>query len=196
MQDARWLILKFAMGVLAALIVPTTISICTSIVFDPTHIASVKILVTSTLFVDILGFAAILWRVVLNTASVTQLAPVTEVVKPLEYAALLDESVLHRQRGDRSVMRAQLQRLADISQLSNVTIQILRLKRNHGLAVDSFSIFQFGSAHDTILHNVVGLEHLSLNNKLYVEGDTDTHQFRLAFNHLARNASLLRKAES
>ena len=103
--------------------------------------------------------------------------------EPLEYVALLDESVLHRQRGDRSVMHAQLQRLAEVAERSNVRIQILPLKRNHGLAVDSFSIFQFGSAHETILHDVVGLEHLS--DELYVEGDTDTHQFRLAFKHLA-----------
>lgn len=102
---------------------------------------------------------------------------------PLEYAAILDESVLRRQRGDRSVMRAQLQRLADVSEMRNVRIQILPLKRNHGLAVDSFSILQFSKAHEITLEDVVSLEHLS--NELYVEGDTDTHQFRLAFNHLA-----------
>lgn len=103
--------------------------------------------------------------------------------EPLEYVALLDESVLHRQRGDRSVMHAQLQRLAEVAGLPNVTIQILPLKRNHGLAVDSFSIFQFGKAHETMLHDVVGLEHLS--DEFYAEGDTDTYQFRLAFNYLA-----------
>ncbi|SRR6266496_2361393 len=106
--------------------------------------------------------------------------------EPLEYVALLDESVLHRQRGDRSVMRAQLQRLVELSELPNVTIQILPLKRNHGLAVDSFSIFRFGKAHETVLHDVVGLEHLV--NQLYVDGDTDTHQFRLAFDHLAEES--------
>ena len=105
---------------------------------------------------------------------------------PLDYVALLDESVLHRQRGDPSLMRAQLQRLVDISELPNVTIQILPLKTSHGLAVDSFSIFQFGRAHETILHDVVGVEHLS--GELYVEGDTDTHGFRLAFNHLSEEA--------
>ena len=103
--------------------------------------------------------------------------------KPLEYVALLDESVLHRQRGDPSVMHAQLQRLADISELPNVTIQIVPLKANRGLAVDSFSILQFGNDHDTAFHDMVSLEHLI--NELYVEGDTDTYQFRLAFNRLA-----------
>lgn len=43
-----------------------------------------------------------------------------------------------------------------------------------------------------MLHDVVGLEHLV--NQLYVEGDTDIHQFRLAFNHLARES--LSPAES
>lgn len=103
--------------------------------------------------------------------------------EPLEYTALLDESILHRQRGDASVMRAQLHRLADISEsFANLTVRILPLNRSHGLAVDSFSIFQFGKAHEVVLHDVVGLEHLV--NQLYVEGDTDTHQFRLAFGRL------------
>ena len=106
--------------------------------------------------------------------------------EPLEYVAILDESVLLRQRGGQSVMRAQLRRLADFSELPNVTIRILPLKRNHRLAVDSFSIFQFGKAHETILHDVVSLEHIS--NELHVEGDTDTYQFRLAFDHLAEES--------
>ena len=106
--------------------------------------------------------------------------------EPLEYVALLDESVLHRQRGNQSVMRAQLQRLADVSKLPNVTIRILPFNINHGLAVDSFTIFQFGKAHETVLHDVVSLEHVT--SELYVEGDTDTHQFKLAFDHLAEES--------
>jgi transcriptional regulator with XRE-family HTH domain len=106
--------------------------------------------------------------------------------EPLELVALLDESVLHRQRGDRSVMHAQLQRLADVFELPNVTVQIQPLRRHHGLAVDSFAILQFGKAHETMLHDVVSVEHL--NNELYVEGDTDTYKFRLAFDHLAEES--------
>jgi transcriptional regulator with XRE-family HTH domain len=106
--------------------------------------------------------------------------------EPLKYVVILDESVLYRRRGDQSTMRAQLQRLADAAQLPNVTIQILPLQRDHGLAVDSFSIFQFGKAHETTLHDVVSLEHVT--NELHVEGDTDTHQFVLAFNHLTKES--------
>jgi transcriptional regulator with XRE-family HTH domain len=106
--------------------------------------------------------------------------------QPLEYEVLLDESVLRRRRGNRSVMHAQLQRLAATSELQNVTIQVLPLHGNHGLGVDSFAILQFGDSDETSLHDVVSIDHLS--NELYVEGDTDTHQFRLAFKHLAEEA--------
>jgi len=106
--------------------------------------------------------------------------------EPLEYTAILDESVLYRQRGDRSVMHFQLQRLAEFAELPNVTIQILPLHRNHGLAVDSFAILKFGKAHEAALRDAVSIEHLS--NELYVEGDTDTHTFELAFKHLAEES--------
>ena len=112
--------------------------------------------------------------------------------EPLEYVALMDESVLHRQRGDQSLMDAQLQRLADVSELPNVTIQILPLERNHGLAVDSFSILEFGGSDETALHDLVSLE--GLINEFYVEDDPDTYQFRLAFDHLREKS--LSPAES
>lgn len=105
---------------------------------------------------------------------------------PLEYRVLLDESVLRRQRGDRPVMRDQLARLAELSDLENVTIQVLPFESNHGLAVDSFSVLQFGKAQEALLHDVVSVEHLS--TELYVEGDIETHTFRLAFDHLAEES--------
>jgi len=98
---------------------------------------------------------------------------------PLTYKVLLDESVLFRQRGDRVVMRAQLQRLADAAELPNVEIRVLPLKRSHGFAVDSFAILQFGTPLESVLPDMVSVEHLS--NELHVDGDTDAHTFRLAF---------------
>jgi transcriptional regulator with XRE-family HTH domain len=112
--------------------------------------------------------------------------------QPPELAAVLDESVLHRQWGDHSVMRAQLQRLAEFSDLPNITLQILPLKHRHRLAADSFVILGFGKAHETTLHDVVNTE--ILDSDLYVEGETDTYGFRLAFEHLA--AESLPPAES
>jgi transcriptional regulator with XRE-family HTH domain len=106
--------------------------------------------------------------------------------QPLELTVVLDESVLRRRRGDRAVMRNQLERLADFSELASVTIQILPLGGSHQISVDSFAILRFGQAGESILHDVVSIEHLS--NELYVEGDTDTHQFRLAFGYLAEES--------
>ena len=105
---------------------------------------------------------------------------------PLQLKVVLDESVLRRQRGDHSVMREQLQRLAEASDLPNVTVQILPLNRPHRLAVVSFTILQFGEAHETTLHDVVDTEILS--SALYLEGETDTYEFRLAFEHLAKES--------
>lgn len=102
--------------------------------------------------------------------------------QPLEFEALLDESVLYRRRGDRSLMRAQLQRLADLSELPNVTIQVLPFDAHHALAVDSFAILRYGDVPGASLHDVVSVEHLS--NELYVQGETDINQFNLAYSRI------------
>jgi transcriptional regulator with XRE-family HTH domain len=106
--------------------------------------------------------------------------------QPLELDTVVDESVLRRQRGDRSVMYEQLQHLAEVSELPNVTLRILPLDGPKGLALDSFQILQFGKAHETQLHDVVTAE--SVRAYLYVEGETDTYEFRLAFEQLAQDS--------
>jgi transcriptional regulator with XRE-family HTH domain len=106
--------------------------------------------------------------------------------QPLDLAVVLDESVLHRQRGDSALMYAQLQRLVEVSELPNVRLQVLPLAGPKRLAVDSFQLLQFGPAYETSLHDVVSTE--SLRNYLYVEGETDTFEFRLAFEHIAQES--------
>jgi hypothetical protein len=103
--------------------------------------------------------------------------------QPLELNAILDESVLRRQRGDRSVMSEQLQHLAEASKLPNVTLQILPLDGPKGLALDSFTVLQFSQGQ---LNDVVSTE--SLRNYLYVEGDTNTYEFRVAFERLSQES--------
>jgi hypothetical protein len=105
---------------------------------------------------------------------------------PLELAVVIDESVLHRQWGDRSVMQAQLRRLAEAADLPNVTLRVLPLNGHHALAADSFTILQFGKVHEATLHDVVSTE--TLRSNLYVEGETDTYEFRLAFEHLVEES--------
>jgi transcriptional regulator with XRE-family HTH domain len=106
--------------------------------------------------------------------------------QPLELAIVLDESVLRRQRGDRTVMHEQLQHLVEVAKWPNVTLRILPLAGPKRLAMDSFQILQFGPAHETPLHDVVSTE--GLRNLVYVEGETDTYEFRLAFEHIARES--------
>jgi transcriptional regulator with XRE-family HTH domain len=102
---------------------------------------------------------------------------------PLELTAIIDESVLQRQRGDRAVMHEQLEHIAATAEMPNVTLRVLPLIGPKKLALDSFQIFQFGKAYETQLHDVVSTE--SLRGQLYVEGETATYDFRLAFESLA-----------
>ena len=106
--------------------------------------------------------------------------------QPLELHAILDEAVLRRQRAERPVMYEQLQYLVELSERSNVTLQVLPLDGPKGLALDSFQILRFGKAHETQLHDVVSAE--VVRNYLFVEGEADTFEFGLAFEHLARDA--------
>jgi transcriptional regulator with XRE-family HTH domain len=106
--------------------------------------------------------------------------------QPLELTVILDESVLRRQRGERAVMHEQLLRLAEVTERPNVTVQILPLAGPKRLALESFQILQFGSAHEAALHDVVSTE--ALTNYLNVEGETDTYEYRLAFEHLAQES--------
>ncbi len=105
---------------------------------------------------------------------------------PLRLAAVVDEGVLHRQAGGRAVMYEQLQHLAAVAELRNVTLRILPLAGPKGLVVDSFQILEFGRAHETQLPDVVSVE--SFGGYLYVEGETDTYEFRRAFEYLTRES--------
>lgn len=105
----------------------------------------------------------------------------------LQLSVVLDEAVLLRRVGDRGVMRAQLERLADMADLPNVDLRIMPLDREIGLLGGSFVIMSFGSrstAEAASLGDIVSTE--SLNTELYIEGETDTYLYRLFFQALAK----------
>jgi transcriptional regulator with XRE-family HTH domain len=102
----------------------------------------------------------------------------------LELQVVLDESVLLRRLGDNSVMDGQLQHLVEVSQLPNVTLQVLPLNGYHPMVIDSFVLLQFGQERGATLHDVVATEHLR-SSELYFESEADTYQYRLAFDALA-----------
>jgi Domain of unknown function (DUF5753)/Helix-turn-helix domain len=103
----------------------------------------------------------------------------------LQLTVVMDEAVLLRRVGNRGLMRAQLERLADMSDLPNVDLRVLPLNREAALLTDSFVIMSFASPATpgaASLSDVVSTE--SLNTELYVEGETDTYLYRLFFEAL------------
>jgi hypothetical protein len=110
---------------------------------------------------------------------------------PLRLSVVIDESVLLRKVGARSLMHAQLRRLAEVADLPNVDLRIMPLSsRETSLVADSFAIFSFGpqtTGEVGKLADVVSTE--SLTSELYVEGETGTYLYLLVFQGLL-NASL------
>jgi transcriptional regulator with XRE-family HTH domain len=102
---------------------------------------------------------------------------------PLEFSVVLDESAILRRQADIKVMRAQLQHLLEVSQLPNVTVQVFPLQAPHPVVTSSFLLLQFARERDTLLNDVVSIEHLQGN--IHFEGEIDTHMYRLAFQALS-----------
>ncbi|WP_214327301.1 helix-turn-helix domain-containing protein [Nonomuraea sediminis] len=66
---------------------------------------------------------------------------------PLVFEAVLDESVLRRRfgRSDSELMTQQLRQLVKLSELPNVSIQILKLDQSHPTDVNNFIVLSFPS---------------------------------------------------
>jgi transcriptional regulator with XRE-family HTH domain len=101
---------------------------------------------------------------------------------PLVLDVVIDESILQRQFGDRSVMYEQLQHLAAASEMPNVSARVVPLRGERKLAIDSFQVIHFGNAEDIPLNDVVSTE--NLHGYVYVEGEIATYDFRIAFESL------------
>jgi hypothetical protein len=113
----------------------------------------------------------------------------------LEISAVLDEAVILRGIGDRDIMRVQLEHLLRVTELPNIDLRIMPLKRKTALMTGSFLALRFDSpstAEAASLGDVVATE--SLSTQLYVEGETDTYLYRLYFDALTEAA--LPQAES
>lgn len=79
--------------------------------------------------------------------------------EPISLGMVLDEAALNRPIGGRSVMRAQLGHLIEMSQRPNVTIQVLPFKvGGHAAAGGPFSVLHFA---ESDLSDIVYLEQLS-----------------------------------
>lgn len=98
---------------------------------------------------------------------------------PLELWAVLDEAVLRREVGSRAVMRAQLGRLLEMGERSNITLQVIPFDRGaHPGMSGAFTCFKFGALAPDIVHSE------SLAGAFFLELEADVERFGLAFDHL------------
>lgn len=105
---------------------------------------------------------------------------------PLRLRIVLDEATLLRRHGDRHVMREQLERLGELSELANLTLQILPLDGPHPITTGSFTLLQFPQVGGIKFHDVAYIEHL--NGCSYLEEETETYRHRLSFERLSAEA--------
>jgi transcriptional regulator with XRE-family HTH domain len=102
---------------------------------------------------------------------------------PLEFSAVLDQSVLYRRFGDRTVMQLQIKRLLELSERDNITLRILQLDGLHPIGTGAFVLLQFDEIHDVTHRDVVCLEHLT--GSRYVEEEEEAFTYRRAFGRLS-----------
>ena len=106
---------------------------------------------------------------------------------PLQLSVVMDESVLLRRFGDRSVMRQQLAHLVEASELPNVELRIYPLDRDDPpLGTGAFAYMQFPQVHDVPLHDIVSVEHHEGTYDL--EDEEQTFKYRVAFEYLVRGS--------
>jgi transcriptional regulator with XRE-family HTH domain len=99
---------------------------------------------------------------------------------PLRLWAIVDEAALHRPVGGRDVMRAQLERLAAVAGLPQITLQAIPYDvGGHPGMAGSFAILQFG---EVAASDVVYIE--SPAGDLFLESETDLSRFAAIFEHL------------
>jgi transcriptional regulator with XRE-family HTH domain len=98
---------------------------------------------------------------------------------------VLNEAVIRRVIGERSIMREQLFKLAEAATAPNITLQVLPFSAGAHASMDSaFSIVSFDPPTDG---EVVYFEHPTCS--LYVEKPDEVARYRLVYEHL-RAASL------
>ncbi|WP_432928781.1 helix-turn-helix domain-containing protein [Microbispora sp. CA-135349] len=100
---------------------------------------------------------------------------------PLAISTVLEESVLLRRFGDHEVMREQLRRLVEVSELPNVELRILPLDADHPINTGAFCHLKLPEFHD-----IVYLEAL-LGGRL-VEDEAIVYRYEVAFDYLETKA--------
>lgn len=97
-----------------------------------------------------------------------------------QYWVVLDEAVLRRVVGGRQVMHAQLQRLIDVAELPNVTLQVLPFSAGAHAGMDGeFTVLSYRDPEDP---DVVFIENTGAD--AYLEDPVVTRRYNSIFDHL------------
>ena len=105
-------------------------------------------------------------------------------LNPPQVWSVLDEGALRRPVGGPAVMRAQLSRLAEVSRLRHVTIQVVPFSRGgHAAAGGSFTVLRFSQPE---VPDVVYIEQLT--SALYLDKHEDVDHYMEVMNHLSTEA--------
>jgi Domain of unknown function (DUF5753)/Helix-turn-helix domain len=93
--------------------------------------------------------------------------------RPPQVWSVMDEGALRRPVGGRHVMRAQLNRLTQVTDMRNVTVQIMPFRQGgHAAAGGSFTVLRFGEAD---VPDVVYIEQLT--SALYLDKREDVDHY-------------------
>ncbi len=98
--------------------------------------------------------------------------------------SVIDEGALRRPVGGAAVMRAQLKRLIEVTELRQVTIQVVPFSRGgHAAAGGSFTVLRFA---EPDLPDIVYIEQLT--SALYLDKREDVEHYLEVMNHLSTEA--------
>lgn len=104
--------------------------------------------------------------------------------EPLRLWTVMDEALIRRPVGGPAVMRSQLERLLEVADLPNVTVQVLPFAVGvHPGTNGAFEIMEFPESADP---DVVFMENFT--GSLYIEREIDVYQYILIFDHLRAKA--------
>lgn len=97
--------------------------------------------------------------------------------------AVVDEAVLYRPFGDRAALREQIEHLLEITQQSNISLQVTPFELTRPSAEGAFTILRFGEPE---LPDIVYLEHLC--GALYLDKSEEVELYSKASHRLAIDA--------
>lgn len=77
-QDSLWFVLRIIMGYSSIILLFSIVVICCIIIFNSKmYPTNVVIIVSSALFIDIVGLIICVWKIVLNPKTFSQITPTT-----------------------------------------------------------------------------------------------------------------------